>query len=55
MSWNLSTLRRLRQPVRRLPIRRVARPRLEPLESRLAPANVAVLRGLIWTFRGHCG
>ncbi len=42
MSWNLSPFRRLQHASRR-PFRRPARPTLEHLESRLAPANVAVL------------
>jgi hypothetical protein len=45
MSWNLSPLRRLGRRARRQPFRRVSRPALERLESRLAPANVPVLTG----------
>ena len=45
MSWNLSSLRRLRKTVHRRPFLRASRPALERLESRLAPANVPVLSG----------
>jgi hypothetical protein len=46
MTWNLSSIiRRWFRPTRQRPIRknRSFRPRLETLESRLAPANVSVL------------
>src|SRR5262245_53601425 len=45
MSRNRSPLRRLGKGARRQPLRRVSRPALEHLESRLAPANVPVLSG----------
>src|SRR5262252_7827676 len=45
MNWNLSPLRRVFKPTRQRTIRnkRNFRPRVESLETRLAPANVNVL------------
>jgi hypothetical protein len=45
MNWNLSTLRRVFKPTRQRTIRskRNFRPRVESLETSLAPANVNVL------------
>jgi hypothetical protein len=45
MTWNLSSMRRIFKPTRQRTIRnkRNFRPRLERLETRLAPANVDVL------------
>jgi hypothetical protein len=45
MNWNLSTLRRVFKPTRQRTIRnkRNFRPRVESLETRLAPANVNIL------------
>src|SRR5262249_28059661 len=43
MNWTISSLRRLRKPVRRRPIRRASRASVERLEARIAPANIAVL------------
>jgi hypothetical protein len=44
MKWNMQELRRPRTSTRRQPIRK-HRPQVERLETRLAPANVAILRG----------
>jgi hypothetical protein len=47
MNWNLSTVRRMFKPARQRPIRNKNnfRPRVESLETRLAPANVPILSG----------
>src|SRR5260370_27843416 len=45
MKWNLFSLRRTRKPARRQPFRKSFQPRLEWLETRLAPANVPILSG----------
>src|SRR5262245_43180898 len=47
MNWHLSALRRWFKPARPRAVRKAphCRPRLEPLETRLAPANVPILSG----------
>src|SRR5262245_52430902 len=44
-NWSPIKVRRARPSVRRQPYRRAARPLVERLETRLAPANVPILRG----------
>src|SRR5262249_10029502 len=44
MSWKMSPLRGRPKPARRQPLRSSRRPFLERLETRLAPANVPVLK-----------